>query len=760
MEYTPTYKLPKKVRPCLMEPPPYCRSTSRAQALDLSASPVTLEVSDPSKLLSFVESLKDNNSKGLEKRINKYLKRETESQQAFLISITNEEAYVQVVGTKKLELIKRNKVPPGIINAMYEKYKDPQCASLGELHPAFTELMSAALDNKSCNIVTIPILTPNNSYISLLLVCLVNPGKNNSFIARMVNEAFRFSLTVLLNTTTSEEEAKTKKECQALLGVARKLFTHLGDLTDLLREIMAEARNLVDAERCSLFLLDEANENLVATVFDGSTSSDVKEVKFPKCAGIAGHVATSGEVVNIKNAYDHPFFYKGIDERTGFKTRNILCFPIRDERGIIGVAQLCNKKEGDFTVEDEETALAFSVYCGLSIMHSLVYKKTNEAQIRTQLSNELMMYHMKVDDESVKWMLHCTDPHNIPNFENLNFSPRNIPLSETPCYIMKMFERLKLVTKFDINKETLARFILYVQKGYRDTAYHNWMHAVCVTHFCYVTIRNFKMIDYGYLSQLEALALLTSCLGHDLDHRGTTNSFQVKVGTTLASLYSSDGSVMERHHLSQTLCILNMQKCNFLECLDNQSFRRVLDMLRDCILATDLATHFKLLPRMEEIVTRGYYKSNLEHRKTLLSLMMTCGDLSDQTKGFKIAQNVAEMVYEEFFTQGDIEKRMGNQPILMMDREKASIPDLQIEFLDTVCIPTYTILTRLFPAAQQFIDIMESTKQCWEASKAIFHRHYQAGRGSLEILKNTALEEEVMEEMGNDNVEVPNTNVL
>lgn len=161
---------------------------------------------------------------------------------------------------------------------------------------------------------------------------------------------------------------------------------------------------------------------------------------------------------------------------------------------------MCNKKEGDFTVEDEETALAFSVYCGLSIMHSLVYKKTTEAQIRTQLSNELMMYHMKVEDETVKRMLQCRNPHNIQNFENLNFPPRNIPLSETPCYVMKMFEHLKLISKFDINKETLARFVLYVQKGYRDTAYHNWMHAVSVAHFCYVIIRNFKMIELGYIT--------------------------------------------------------------------------------------------------------------------------------------------------------------------------------------------------------------------------------------------------------------------
>lgn len=88
-----------------------------------------------------------------------------------------------------------------------------------------------------------------------------------------------------------------------------------------------------------------------------------------------------------------------MDKSTGFITRNILCFPIRDENGIIGVAQLCNKISGSFDCYDEEAAMALSIYCGLSIMHSMVYKKIQDAQRRSQLSTELMMYHMKVANE-------------------------------------------------------------------------------------------------------------------------------------------------------------------------------------------------------------------------------------------------------------------------------------------------------------------------------------------------------------------------
>lgn len=68
-----------------------------------------------------------------------------------------------------------------------------------------------------------------------------------------------------------------------------------------------------------------------------------------------------------------------------------------DESRVIGVAELVNKVDGThFDQFDEEVAMAFSVYCGISIMHSLVYKRIQDAQARNKLSNELMMYHMKV----------------------------------------------------------------------------------------------------------------------------------------------------------------------------------------------------------------------------------------------------------------------------------------------------------------------------------------------------------------------------
>lgn len=120
------------------------------------------------------------------------------------------------------------------------------------------------------------------------LVCVVNPQKDRDFLTKFVSETFRFCLAILINTMVSEEEMRLKEQCLSLLTVARKLFVNLGNLNDLLNEVMLEARKLTNAERCSLFLLDPLGGHLVAKVFDGAVLEPDKEVRIPKYQGVAG----------------------------------------------------------------------------------------------------------------------------------------------------------------------------------------------------------------------------------------------------------------------------------------------------------------------------------------------------------------------------------------------------------------------------------------------------------------------------------------
>lgn len=522
----------------------------------------------------------------------------------------------------------------------------------------------------------------------------------------------------LLTAFELYEEKRVRFQCQNLLQVARRLLSKIGDLGQLLRGVMAEARELAKAERCSLFLIDKDTGELVSKVFDGNAithqTKQSKEIRISGKQGIAGHVAQTGRLLNIHNAYQHPLFYKGIDEQTGFKTRNILCFPICDEERVIGVAQLCNKLDGfHFDKCDEETATAFSVYCGISIMHSLVHKRVQKAEARYKLSQELLLYHMKVPELDVANCLNrstlTTVIENFPNFESFDFSPRDVDDHSSIYLCIKMFMDLNFITEFKIPEEKLARFLMLVQKGYRHMPYHNWHHAFSVTHFSYACMKNLKLIDRGIITKVQGLSFLISCLCHDLDHRGFNNSYMTQSGSMLARLYSSEGSINERHHLSQAICILNDPGSKILDSLSTENFMESIDILRELILATDLANHFRIFKDLKKLNADNIQN----HQRLLLSLLITCCDLNDQIKTWTTVYRVAELVYTEFFTQGDLEKQMGMSPNLMFDRKKANVPALQIEFLDTVVKPTYEIFVQIFPDTSVFLETITENRQHW-----------------------------------------------
>lgn len=109
--------------------------------------------------------------------------------------------------------------------------------------------------------------------------------------------------------------------------------------------------------------------------------------------------------------------------------------------------------------------------------------------------------------------------------------------------------------------QVLCRWILSVKKNYRPVKYHNWRHALNVTQTMFAMMKTGKM--ERFMTDLEIFGLLVACLCHDLDHRGTNNSFQTKTTSPLAILYTT--STMEHHHFDQCIMILNSEGNNIFQ---------------------------------------------------------------------------------------------------------------------------------------------------------------------------------------------------
>lgn len=136
-------------------------------------------------------------------------------------------------------------------------------------------------------------------------------------------------------------------------------------LNEMLLQIAQKACEVMEADRCSLFLHDPNTNELCSTVALGMGE---QVIRIPSGVGVAGFCFQTGEVINLEDAYRDPRFNKEVDAHTGYYTRSLLCMPLYNKSGLrLGVVQLLNKKEGIFTEEDEAFLKTFGNHASVFI---------------------------------------------------------------------------------------------------------------------------------------------------------------------------------------------------------------------------------------------------------------------------------------------------------------------------------------------------------------------------------------------------------
>ena len=145
----------------------------------------------------------------------------------------------------------------------------------------------------------------------------------------------------------------------------------------LIRTIAEETKIALNADRCTVFLYDKENNELHSKVATGL--DDFKELRIPADKGLAGHVVQTGETINIKDAYKDKRFNKDVDKKTGYRTKTILCMPIKNfNQEIIGVFQVLNKFDETFTIDDEDLLVAIASSAGISLENAQLFAKQNK----------------------------------------------------------------------------------------------------------------------------------------------------------------------------------------------------------------------------------------------------------------------------------------------------------------------------------------------------------------------------------------------
>jgi K+-sensing histidine kinase KdpD len=184
--------------------------------------------------------------------------------------------------------------------------------------------------------------------------------------------------TFVLELGRNSLAAKSKMDKLNMLIEASKIVNSAIEIDKLLGLILEAAARSINADRGTLYLIDQESNELWSKVAQGS---NMVEIRLPMGKGLAGYVGKTGETVNIADAYKDPRFNPEIDKKSGYKTHNVLCMPMRNRDGaIVGVFQFLNKRDGPFGPEDESFIDALSVHAAIALENARMAREMVQSE--------------------------------------------------------------------------------------------------------------------------------------------------------------------------------------------------------------------------------------------------------------------------------------------------------------------------------------------------------------------------------------------
>jgi len=267
-------------------------------------------------------------------------------------------------------------------------------------HPLFNKELDKQTGYHTRNLLCMPIKSSKNQVVAVVQLSNKAGGAGFSSADEQSFREFASSIGIILETCQSFYMAARNQRGAAALLQATKTLGQSLDVQATLQSVMAQARDLMQADRSTLFMLRKEAGELWSKIKTADGQKQI-EIRIPANKGIAGYVASTGEPLNIPNAYEDPRFDPSTDQKSGYLTRNILCMPVFNSGGeLIGVTQLINKKQGSFTSSDEEFMQAFNIQAGMALenaklFESVLLEKQYQKDILESLSDAVISTDME-----------------------------------------------------------------------------------------------------------------------------------------------------------------------------------------------------------------------------------------------------------------------------------------------------------------------------------------------------------------------------
>jgi class 3 adenylate cyclase/putative methionine-R-sulfoxide reductase with GAF domain len=207
-------------------------------------------------------------------------------------------------------------------------------------------------------------------------ISMIEPGTDRParYMSELLHRNEAGKLTI--RTSVLQRLVSESSNLARLVSATQSIMAEL-DIDALLGVIMNTVTEVMHADRSTLFLVDRQRDELWSRVAQGSS-----EIRIKIGEGLSGHVAKTGETLNIEDAYEDHRFSRDYDDRTGYRTKSILCTPILNQSGeIIGTVQVLNKRDADrFSPADVELLGAFASLAGISLVNARAFDELKKAR--------------------------------------------------------------------------------------------------------------------------------------------------------------------------------------------------------------------------------------------------------------------------------------------------------------------------------------------------------------------------------------------
>jgi len=264
--------------------------------------------------------------------------------------------------------------------------------------------------------------------------------------------------------------------------------------------------------------------------------------------------------------------------------------------------------------------------------------------------------------------------------------------------------------------------------------YHNWAHAADVAFTTFRCLSTAKAEHF--LCPHEGFALVASAIGHDVGHPGRSNSFLIETAHVLAIRYN-DASPLEHMHCCRLFEIASSPGAEIFSDLPSDVYREARQVCVDAILLTDGQCHFTLVNELrvtcgmhEDVFTaagEGFEERPEEYpprefvdflrtpdaRKLVRGFLLHFADISNSMKPWRFCCYWAELLFEEFFLQGDSEKAMGMVVQPLNDRERVNKPRVQLSFVEFFVAPLVSVAVQWLPPLGFCEEVLHSNLDHW-----------------------------------------------